>query len=301
MLSLYQLLPEFYRFRDAELGEPLREFLEPLQAVLEACERDEETLRVLQDPHQTPAPWLHYIARSLDWVFLSEEEEARRNEATEIVNIYDLKGTPYAMRLIMRLIFGKLFQRLIEFFPGGTGSISRLRQPWASANATLKSLLVGEGDFPVPQWKEEQESRRGRPYDFDPTAPYWHYVAHLRVPPELYMPGKLRAGIERLIQVYDRFHPAGRFLYLWVEAPSDREGRHGTAVIQELIGAVRLDMAWEWDEEGRTFDAAADPVHPSISWLFPLDLYRLDEERVLDNAWHWDEGELAAHAVIELG
>lgn len=301
MLKLYELLPEFYRQRDAEIGEPLRLFLEPLQAALEACARDEETLRLLQDPHRTPAPWLLYIAQSLDWVFLSEEEEAQRNEATEIVNIYDLKGTPYGIRLMLRLIFKDLFVRLIEFYPGGTGSISRLRQSWEYANPTLRRLLLGEGNFAVPEWKEAQETRRGRPYDFRPQEPYWHYVAHLRVPPERYVPGELRAGIRRLLGLYERFHPAGRFMYLWIEAPSDPEGRHGTAVIQELVGAVTLDMAWTLDEEGRIWDASADPVHPSLSWLFPLDLYRLDEERTLDEDWHWDEGELAAHAVIELG
>lgn len=298
MIRLYDLLPPFYHEEDAKLGYPLKRFLEPLQEALDKVYLDEQILRVLQDPHKTPAEFLHYIAASLDWEFITESESARRQEATEIVNFYDLKGTPYALQLLSRIVFRNWFQKLIEFFPGGPGSISRLRVAWENVNKTLRDLLLGQGDFAVPDWKKEQEERRGRAYDFSPEEPYWHYFVHLRVLPGELVPGQLRQALRTFFRKYERYHPAGRFCYLWVEAPSDERGLHGTAVLNELLGGFLLDTAWPLDE--KNLDEPVDPIHPSLSWLFPMNLYRVDTGLTWDESWRLDEGELALHAVIEL-
>ena len=91
-LQIYELLPEFYRVIDAELGYPLKKFLEPMQEVLDRTYREEKILQRIQDPDWTPERFLPLIAESFRWTFINDDPESRRIEAKEIVNFYDLKG-----------------------------------------------------------------------------------------------------------------------------------------------------------------------------------------------------------------
>lgn len=296
---MYELLPDFYRLLDAERGEPLKKFLEPMQAVLDAIYADEKILRTLQDPRATPAEFLKWIALSLGWEFITQDVEAQRNEALEIVNFYDLKGTPYAMRLLAALTLSPWFVRLSEYYDGGPGSISTIRRSWALAPENLKAALAGAGKFGDAEWLAERIAERGRPYDFSPSNRLYHYFVEVLVSPGSFARGELRKGVLGFIEKYRQFHPAGRFAYIYIRAPSGVVPDHGAAVIEELCGGIYLDLGWQYDTE-RIFDAPHDPVHPSTSWYFPRILNTFDKGTVLDDGWTWDMGDMDAHILIEL-
>ncbi len=299
MLNAYNLLPDFYRLKDEELGYPLKKFLEPMQAVLDAIYEDEVILRTLQDPRITPAEFLRWIAISLAWEFISQDIDAQRNEALEIVNFYDLKGTPYAMRLISALILSPWFDRLIEYYDGHAASISKIKEPFASMDPGLKAAINGEGRFPDQEWYADQIKERGRPYDFSATNRRYHYFIKNDVPADSFEPGELRAAVLRFIEKYQRFHPAGRYAYLYFKTPSGEVPDGGALLIEELCGGLYWDLGWRYDD-GYVFDAEADPVHPSVSWYFPRTMNTLDKGEAYDTGWVWDAGDLNAHVVIEL-
>ncbi len=300
-LKLYNLLPGFYQLFDRERGEPLKKFLEVLQEHLDRIYEDEKVLRVLQDPYKNPEEFLKYIALSLGWEFMAQDAESQRSEAVEIVNFYDLKGTPYAIRLLAAVTFPKWFKYISEYYDGAQTSISTIRRPWALVRPALKELLGGIGVFSVPEWAEQKLHERGRVYDIHNTGRLYHYFVELDVQPGSFEPGELRAAVERFIRQLERFHPAGRTCYLYVRAPSGTTPEHGSAVIAELGGRLTLDLGWTLDTPTITWDMTSEPVHPSLSWHFPKEMGMLDDGRILDDpSWFWDMETQDAHLIVEL-
>lgn len=302
MIELYKLLPQFYHLRDAELGYPLKLFLEPLQAKLEEVYRDEQVLRRVQDPDHCPEPFLVWIAQSLGWNYMSTIPEHQRVEAKEIVNFYDLKGTPYAMRLLSWIAFGDLFKRLLEFYPKGEGQVSSIRVDYESMPYWFRYLMEGRGHFVVESWKEEKIARRGRPYGFDPKNPYWAYCVYLTVLPDQYERGTVRPRYLHFIKNYQRWHPAGRFCYVYITMPFFRPEHEilGDYLVDELTGTLHFDSFWRFDE-GIRYDSSNEPVHPSISYFKTRSYRNLDEEgKTFDSGWRWDELEAGIHIMVEL-
>ena len=305
MIELYKLLPEIYHVEDEKLGFPLRRFLEPLQAKLKEIYEDEKLLRLVQDPDHCREDFLQWIAQSLGWSYMSTQTEHRRVEAKEIVNFHDLKGTVYAMRLLSWISFGPLFQRLYEFRPAGRGkhpgSISEIQEDYAKMNQWFRYLIEGSGDFTVKEWKERKIRLRGKPYGFDPRNPYWAYCVYLFVTPQDYVPGTVRPRYEYFIRNYQRWHPAGRFCYVYIHMPFFREEDEtaGDHLVDELTGALHWDSYWRLDE-GIRFDEFKPPVHPSISHLKVKQYKKLDTGKYFDEGWRWDETVSGVHIMIEL-
>ncbi len=279
-IDLYGLLPPIYRKYDEALGEPLKKFLDPMQMKLDEIYQDQQRVALVQDPDWCREDFLAWIARSLGWNFLSSTTEGRRLEVREIVNFYDLKGTPYAIRLFSSLIFGPYFKRLYEFYDGGEGSISTIREDYENFNYWLRYLLEGHGEFAVQSWKDAKIAERGRPYSFDKDHRYYSYVVYNFVSPRIYQPGDLRPRVIRFVRNYQKWHPAGRYCYLVFHMPigNDDESRLADLMIDELSGVPHFDSYWRFDE-GMHFDQGPGPVHDSISTL-KIVQYR-----------HFDEGE----------
>lgn len=302
MLRLYELLPEFYRLEDERLGFPLRHFLEPLQAKLDEVYLDEKALRLVQDPDRCPAAFLPWIAKSLGWEYMSTRPEHQRVEAKEIVNFHDLKGTPYAMRLQAWLSFGPLFQRLYEFYPKAEGQVSSIRVDYDSMDHWFRWLIEGKGRFAEEGWAQRKVAERGRPYGFDPRRPYWAYCVYLKVLPDDYVRGTVRPRYLHFIHHYRRWHPAGRFCYVYITMPFFRKEHEvlGDYLIEELSGKLHWDSYWTLDE-GVRYDTGEGPVHPSLSYEKVRAYKRLDEEgKAFDQGWRWDETEAGVHLMVEL-
>ena len=302
MLKLYDLLPEFYRTTDKRLGSPLEKFLSPLQEKLEEIYADQLALAKIQDPDECREDFLKWIAESLQWTFLSQDTPSQRQEAKEIVNFYDLKGTPYAARLFSSLIFGELFARLYEFYEGFDASISSIRADYEDAYVWLRQLLEGEGTFVSTEWKQLMEALRGQAYGFDPEKRLYSYIVYNHLYPQDYVPGTVRPRYEKYIRSYRRWHPAGRFCYVFITVPSftHDDRLQGDRLLNELAGITYLDSYWGLDD-GMTWDAPGDPVHPSLSYIKKTDYATLDSGKIYDDGtWHWDEYHSSMNILIEL-
>ena len=305
MVKLYDLLPELYHHEDAKLDYPLKKFLEPLEAKLQEIYEDEKILRQVQDPDFCPEKFLPWIALSLGWQYMSTEPRHQRVEAKEIANFHDLKGTVYAMRLLSVISFGKLFQRLYEFRPAGRGrhpgSISEIQEDYANMNYWFRYLIEGNGTFTVDEWKEEKIQARGKPYGFDPQNPWWAYCVYLFTTPQDYEPGTVRPRYLYFIKNYQRWHPAGRFCYIYIHMPffRDEDETKGDLLVDELTGMLHWDSYWRLDE-GVRFDTSEPPVHPSISHVKVVQYKTLDDGRYFDAGWRWDETEAGVHIMVEL-
>ena len=301
MIQLYDLLPDFYRAEDAKLGEPLKKFLTPLQEALESVYQDELALRQVQDPDFCREDFLRWIASSLGWQYMSTVPEHQRREAREIINFHDLKGTPYAMRLLSSIAFGDLFQRLYEFYEGADSSISTIRADYEDMGQWFKHLIEGGGTFAVDDWKQAKIAERGRPYGFDRNKRLYSYCVYLQLFPNQYVPGTVRPRFLYFIRNYWRFHPAGRFCYVYITMPFFRESDEqlGDTLLEELTGTLHWDASWHLDD-GLLFDSGAGPVHDSISYFKVVEFKHLDDGRDFDAGWNWDETESGVHAIIEL-
>ena len=301
VLDPYLLLPEFYRYIDGAQGEPLRKFTEPLRDKLTDIYLDELDLRKIQDPDSCPTDFLFWIAQSLGWTYINSDPEQQRREVREILNMYDLKGTPYAMRLLARLCFGSLFKRLAEFYQGAKESISSIRTAYDRQDYWLRYMIEGNGVFAVQSWKETKIAERGRPYGFNSKKRFWSYLVEIIILPQEYEYGMVRPKVIKFIQNYHKFHPAGRFCYLYIHMPiaKPKDEQKGSDLIDELTGALHLDTFWKFDD-GRYWDEGLGPVHPSISSLLVKQYDELDTGWEYDQGKHWDELHASAHVMIEL-
>lgn len=301
MTTLYKLLPDFYQIEDAKLGYPLRALLEPIQEKLNELHADEKALRKVQDPAQCPASFLPWIAESLGWRFMARTTENQRREAQEIANFYDLKGTPYAMRLLSRLSFGQLFQRLYEFYVPSPSSVSSICQDYGDMDHWFRYLIEGHATFALESWKQARIAERGRPYGFDRLKRHYSYCVYLRILPNEYEQGTVRPRFLHFIRNYNRWHPAGRFCYVYIVMPffSAEDETKGDYLLEELVGTMHWDAYWRLDE-GYRFDTGPGPVHESLSYQKVVEFKTLDDGRQFDEGWHWDETQAGAHAIIEL-
>jgi len=277
-IDLYGLLPPVYHRYDEALGEPLKKFLEPLQQKLDEIYQDQQRVALVQDPDLCRADFLPWIARSLGWDFMSTTENGRRLEVREIANFYDLKGTPYAVRLYSSLIFGPYFQRLYEFYDGNKSSISSIRYDYENFHYWLRYLLEGNGQFAQESWRDQKIAERGRPYAFDREKRLYEYVVMNFVSPRIYTPGDLRPRVIRFVRHYRKFHPAGRYCYVMFFMPigNDEESKLADYMIDELSGVVHFDSYWQFDE-GIHFDEGPGPVHDSLSTIKIVQYRRFDE------------------------
>lgn len=299
MLSLYDLLPDFYHLEDEKLGWPLKKLLTPLQEALDAVYEDEKQLRLIQDPHKAREDFLKWIALSLGWKLFSEDPEAQRNEITEIINFYDLKGTPYGIRLLAALTLGEWFETLTECYDKHEASISSIHVPWSSIDPRFKYLLAGNGHFAEATWREKKINERGKPYDISDDNRDYHYIIEINVPPGSFAPGELRAAAKRFISHYERLHPAGRFAYLHFRTVSGEDPRPGGSLVRELCGGFYLDIGETFDGQ-KCFDMERNPIHPSLSWSYPKIPNTLDLGAPYDQEWRWDGAVWVAHVVAEL-
>jgi len=299
-LKLIDLLPPFYKAYDDPAKE-LERFLDILEGKLDEVYRDQQVVSVLQDPMWTREDFLVWIARSLEWSYISEDTESQRHEALEIANFHDLKGTPYALRLLAGLTFKEHFDRLAEYYVGQNHSISTIREKWKDADPHLKELLEGDGMFALPEWHEQALSDRGRAYAFDKTKRLHEYFTHIEVDLDTYVKGDIREAFLRYLEHYEKFHPAGRWNYIYISTPQlGGNLQIGVDLIEELVGGRYYDSLWEFDT-GVLYDEPYDPVHPSISYHFPHAYEPYDIGELFDTGWNYDEGDSQANALIELG
>ena len=72
----------------------------------------------------------------------------------------------------------------------------------------------------------------------------------------------------------------------------------GGYLLGELVGTLHWD-AFQFDR-GLHYDAEANPVHESISYVQSSEYLHLDDGRKFDEGWHWDQTEAGMHIIIEL-
>ena len=279
MHQLYQLLPRLYRMMDQE--GLLEKFLEVCQARLEAVYDDEAVLRTIQGIHETPQEYLKYIARSLGWRLQGKTDETMRNECATIVEMYDLKGTPYAIRLLSKLTLDKLFKKLGELYTPTTDSASEIV---VSPDSDLSSLLASEGDFVNEEWNEEG----GYEYHYDPL---YSYVVFIVVDPDDYTYGEVRPRIAAFKNLIHTMHPAGRFCYPYIvcRARTDNHWKKLQQLYTEITGLKTFDDMGTFDDGGR-FDENDEPIDPSVSTHFRIEWSTFDDEGTFDDDGTFDDG-----------
>ena len=276
--KLYDLLPYVYHEMDSQ-GH-LEDFLDAFQATVEEIHEDEKDLRKIQGIWTTPWKYLRYIARSLGWKLSAESEESQRNEAATIVDFYDLKGTPYGIRLISKLTLNKFFQRLIELYTPTPASASEITE---TASDELQYLIDDNGEFVNAAW---DPTLGGTGYDFDKR---YSYIVFMRVFPDDYTYGEIRPRIQAFKDIIHTMHPAGRYCYPYIICNGTKAEDYEQIqyVYEELTGLKTYDDTRTFDDGG-SFDENDDPIDPSVSTHFYYNLGNLD---TLDSQAtpQWDE------------
>ena len=267
MLNLYDLLPKLYKFMDDD--GVLETFLAPLQAELEEIHSDEARLREIQGIFTTDADYIKYIARSLGWKLQSKTEEARRQEAATIVEFYDLKGTPYAIRLVSKLTLDKMFKKLGELWSPVTASASEINE---TAGDDLADLLASNGTFVNSDWNDAGSHEYG-------YVDKYSYIVFIVVDPDDYVYGELRPRIKAFNNLIHTMHPAGRFCYPYIICRGTREEHYKQVQLcyEEITGLKTFDDL-EYLDDGGLFDANDEPIHPSVSTNFYHAWDRLDDQ-----------------------
>jgi len=289
MNNIWNLLPQLYHLMDRE-GE-LERFLAPLQAELQSVYDDEQGLRQLQSISETDPDYLKYIARSLGWQLQAKDDDERRNECATIVDFYDLKGTPYAIRLISTLTLDKLFKKLGELWTPVEGSASVIT---TEADANLASLLASEGTFVNLDWNDEG----GYAYHYDPL---YSYIVFIRIDPDDYTYGEIRPRVKAFKNLIHTMHPAGRFCYPYFICRGTRADHYKQVLLvrQELTGLRTFDDLGFWDDGG-TLDGNDAPIDRSVSTKMYLDWEILDDGGDLDDEGTWDDGLWACFGLLEI-
>ena len=289
MLRMYDLLPEVYREHDT--NHELEVFLDTLQDQWDAWYEDEATLRLIQDIWHTPGEYLKYIARSLGWTLQGTTEEERRNETAMIADLYDLKGTPYAIRLISRLSFGRRFKKIAETYTPTAASASEIT---IVPDSDLAELLASEGDFVYEDWNDEG----GYEYHYDPLYSYFVFVY---IDPEDYVYGEVRPKFQKFLGWLHMMHPAGRFCYPYIVSRGWRTEHYKQLQLlyEEVTGLLTLDDGGFTDDGGR-LDENDEPLHESISTLFRIEWLCLDDDGTTDDDGYLDDGLWECHAIAEI-
>lgn len=297
IVDLYYLLPRIYREMDTD--GTLKVFIGAFQSVLQSLHDDEERLRLIQDIGRTDQQYLKYIARSLGWQLRSTEESEQRAEVRRIVDYYDLKGTPYGIRLLARRHLGDVFSRLMEFYPGDSTSASNIIENYNSTDQTLRDLLDGKGDFLDKEWLQARQEQLDREYGFDVNNRLYSYFIRCDVTPNNYSP--LFDKVSALLKDLQTMHPAGRFGYLYfVTSPMTNDDTQlGSDLMDDLVGGRRLNALWTLNS-GKRLDTPTRPVDPSESWLLSKHPDTLDIGRNLDGSWHLDDTHSTVGVLVEI-
>jgi len=304
--QLYNLLPEIYHRRDE--NDELKDFLAAFQATLEEIHEDELALRSIQDIFTTPVKYLKYIARSLGWKLQSTGEEEKRNECATIIDFYDLKGTPYGIRLISKLTINKFFNRLMELYtPVGTSSSEITETP----DADLADLLANGGDFVDDDW---DPAEGGTGYHYDPL---YSYIVFVRIDPDNYTYGEIRPRIAAFKNLIHALHPAGRYCYPYLVCRGTKKEHYQQVqfAYEEITGLKTYDDLGYLDDGG-FLDENDAPLDESVSTKMYIDwgyLDTLNEDPT--PAWHefdtfgddptpdvgyWDDGLWSVHGTFEI-
>ena len=297
ILNMYNLLPKLYEFMDDQ--GTLEAFLRPLQAELEEIYTDEARLREIQGIFTTDADYLKYISRSLGWKLQSKTEEARRQETATIVEFYDLKGTPYAIRLISKLTLDKLFKKLGELWTPTDESASEIT---TTPDADLTSLLAGNGTFVNLDWNSDGS------YEYGYVDKY-SYVVFIVVDPDDYTYGEIRPRIKAFKNLIHTMHPAGRYCYPYIvcRGSAPHHFKQIQSVYEEITGLQTLDDLGSVDDGGR-LDENDEPIDPSVSTRYYIDWECLDDQtsdptpddETLDDDGTLDDGLWAVYGLFEI-
>ena len=276
--NIYDLLPYVYKELDDE--DHLKTFLDAVQATLEEIHEDEADLRKIQGIWTTPWKYLKYIARSLGWKLSAGTEESQRHEASTIVDFYDLKGTPYGIRLISKLTLNKFFKKLLELYTPAATSASEIT---GTADTELQYLIDDQGNFVNADW---DPGLGGTGYDF---APLYSYIVFMKVDPDNYTYGEIRPRIVAFKKAIHTIHPAGRYCYPYIMCTGTKPEHYKQIqyVYEEITGLKTFDDTEYFDDGGR-FDENDEPIDPSASTNFYFNWGRLD---TLDDQAtpEWDE------------
>ena len=288
MVRLYDLLPRVYRERDTEGF--LRDFLWGFQKKLGEIYHDEKVLRVIQSIPNSPQRFLPYIAKSLGWKLQNTEPKLQKNECASIADYYDLKGTPYGIRLLSHLTLDKLFHRLMEFYTPAAESASKIT---TIPNDDLAGLLASNGDFVIPTWNNGISD-----YHYDPL---YSYVVEARVDPSNYTYGEIRPRIKAFKNRIHTMHPAGRYCYPYIFCQGARTEDYKaiSLVYEEITGIQTYDDTRFFDDGGR-FDEADDPIDESLSTKFYKEWKTFDDEGSLDDEGFLDDGTWSVHGIFEI-
>jgi len=291
-LTIYQLLPERTRLRDADNGYVLRGFCEGWQASLDDLYSLIQVLEKSQDIDLTPENLLQLIAASLAWELESPELPGKRIETREITSIYDLKGTPLGTRIFSQLYMGRYYKQFFETYNYDLDQ-----------NELLKALLKGFG-FKPEVWPA---------YGFTKID---SYVVEFIVTPKNYVPGSVRSMALKLYRKLDGFmHRASTWGYLYIHTQGG-DANFPALVQNELLSissqtqtAFRLDDPGLALDSGLTLDGtdittvAGTAIHPSLSMLTrEADLIHLDSELFLDQDDVLDQALSTSelHVVLEI-
>ena len=289
VLRMYDLLPEIYHEMDTD-GQ-LEVFLDALQVNFQEWYDDEAGLRKLQDIRETPGGYIKYIARSLGWTLQDPTEEGRRNECAMIADLYDLKGTPYAIRLISRLSFDRFFKKLGEMYTPIAASASTIT---TTPSDDLAALLASEGEFVYEDWNAEG----GFTYHYDPLYSYFVFIV---INPDDYVYGEFTPKFKKFLVWLHTMHPAGRFCYPYILCRGWRAEHYKTLqmLYEEITGLKTFDDL-EFLDDGGAFDEDDSPIHPSVSTKFYIEWGCFDDEGTLDDAGFFDDGQWELHGIAEL-
>ena len=292
MHRLYNLLPAIYRAMDDDAF--LERFCDVMQARLESVYEDEAELREIQGIWTTRDEYLKYIARSLGWKLQAKAEEERRNECATIVDFYDLKGTPYAIRLILNLTLDKLFKKLGELYAPNEGSASEIL---VTPDDDLSSLLASEGNFVYDDWNENG----GYEYHHDTENRHYSYIVFIVIDPDDYTYGEIRPRVKAFKNIIHTMHPAGRYCYPYFvcRARAPHHWKKLQQVYTELTGLKTLDDLGYLDDGGR-LDENDEPIDDSISTFFRIEWLTLDDEGTLDDAGTLDDGIWECVGIFEI-
>lgn len=286
LVRLYDLLPRIYHIEDGQGY--LRNFLWGFQRKLGEIYRDEKGLRIIQGISETPYWYLPYIAQSLGWQLQNKDPALQRNECASIADYYDLKGTPYGIRLLCNLTLDRLFRRLMEFYAPSDGSASTIL---ATPNDNLASLLNNEGDFVDPSWNNST-------YHYDPL---YSYAVEIWIDPNTYTYGEIRPRVQAFKERIHTMHPAGRYCYPYIVCRGTRASHYKQVqlVYEEITGLKTFDDLGAFDDGGR-FDENDAPIDQSLSTKFYKDWKSFDDGGSLDDDGFLDDGFWEVHGIFEI-
>ena len=154
---LYELLPEIYR------DEETKRFVDILEKALRDVEFDIERLWTLIDPDRCPKEFLPYLAKTLGWELIGNEEESWRLQVRYAQQILKAGGRAEAIMLLLRS-FGLRVRSILQVWRHIPTSAVKFipydrpeQRPPVSPDCTewcpTSDILIGVE--PVASWAED--------------------------------------------------------------------------------------------------------------------------------------------------